>query len=229
MSGSAMPQHHVRDTAWGILDFDDHAGFVLVQQRWHYNWLLWPGVLSAWTLHEKQRFHATVDREIWDAWSYKIKLSVMGGSPIAQRLHGHDIRMNFDVKWTLSPPWDWTVNAYKMPPGTAPRSLHVSQVIASNKTIELDTSDLQPRGAANQANAATANFRTPPHEFGHSIISGNATANPDEYLNSSPNLGDTSSIMNIGRDLRKRHLTAVIAELDKMIPELTFSIVAPAL
>jgi hypothetical protein len=48
-------------------------------------------------------------------------------------------------------------------------------------------------------------------------------------VQTSPNLADSSSIMNIGRDLRRRHLTAVIAELNKMVPDLTFAIVAPVL
>jgi hypothetical protein len=63
----------------------------------------------------------------------------------------------------------------------------------------------------------------------HHVLGGNATANPDEYVQTSPNLADSSSIMNIGRDLRRRHLTAVIAELNKMVPDLTFAIVAPVL
>lgn len=39
----------------------------------------------------------------------------------------------------------------------------------------------------------------------------------------------TSSIMNIGRELRKRHLAAVVAELNKLVPNLTFTIATPVL
>ena len=52
-----MSRHHVRDTSWGEIDFDDHAGVVFVQQKWLYNWKLWPGVTAVWTHKEKQHFH----------------------------------------------------------------------------------------------------------------------------------------------------------------------------
>jgi hypothetical protein len=102
-------------------------------------------------------------------------------------------------------------------------------VDAARKVIELNTADLAPRGAGNAAGALKTDFRTPPHEFGHAILSHGATANPDEYVSTSGNVADTSSIMNIGRDLRKRHLASVIVELNKLVPGLTFSVVTPAL
>ena len=38
-----MSRHHVQNTPWGIIDFDEQTGAVLVQQRWFYQWRLWPG------------------------------------------------------------------------------------------------------------------------------------------------------------------------------------------
>jgi hypothetical protein len=137
--------------------------------------------------------------------------------------------MNFDVTWALSAPNHWTVTAWKMPPGSRPTSPHRSFVDTINKTIELNTADLSPRGAGNQAGASTSRFRTAPHEFGHAMVSGSLTANPDEYVNVSGHIADTSSIMNIGRDIRKRHVAVVLAELNKLIPNLTFTVVAPTL
>ena len=187
-----MARHHVRDTSWGVIDFDDRAGRVFVQQRWLYHWNLWPGVSSAWTYREKRQFHATVDKQIWGAWSNIIRLSVTGTAAAAKHLAGRPVTMNFDVKWTTAPPSDWTVIAWKMPRGSSPTSPHRSVVKPAMKVIELNTADLAPRGAGNQAGAATANFRTPPHEFGHALLSPRgATANPDEYLNTSGNVADT--------------------------------------
>jgi hypothetical protein len=224
-----MARHHVHDTSWGVIDFDGQSAAVFVQQKWNYIWKLWPGVTAPWTHREKEHFHSTVDKQIWGTWSNTIRLSVAGSSTIARRLLGRQVTMNFDVKWVLAAPFHWTINAWKMPAGTAPTSPHRSAVIVATKVIELNTADLAPRGAGNQAGASTAKFRTAPHEFGHAIVSGGVTANPDEYVNTSGDVNDTSSIMNIGRELRKRHLTEVVGELNKLVPDLMFSIVAPAL
>lgn len=224
-----MSRHHVHDTSWGLIDFDDQTGAVFVQQKWLYHWKLWPGVTSPWTYRERHQFHSTVDKQIWGTWSNRIRLSVTGTAAIARHLARSPVTMNFDVKWTLAPPSHWTVNAWKMPAGSSPTSPHRSFVDPANKVIELNTADLAPRGAGNAAGASTTRFRTPPHEFGHAILSGATTSNPDEYVNTSGNVADTSSIMNIGRDLRKRHLTAVVAELNNLIPGLTFTVVTPAL
>jgi hypothetical protein len=224
-----MSRHHVQNTSWGIIDFDDQSGAVFVQQKWLYHWKLWPGVTAAWGYNEKLQFHSTVDKQIWGAWSNKIKLSITGTAAAAKRLAGRQVTMNFDVKWTTSAPNHWTVTAWKMPAGSKPTSPHRSFVDTVSKLIELNTADLAPRGAGNSAGGATTKFRTAPHEFGHAILSGSSTANPDEYVNTSGHVGDSSSIMNIGRDVRRRHVAAVVAELNKLIPSLTFALVTPTL
>jgi hypothetical protein len=224
-----MSRHHVRDTSWGVIDFDDQKGEVLVLQKWLYNWKLWPGVTAPWTYREKHRFHSTVDKQVWGTWSNAIKLSVAGASPIAAKLSGRKVTMNFDVKWTLKAPNHWTVNAWKVPAGSTATHPQQPEVIVASKQIELNTVDIAPRSAVNDAGASTGNFRTPPHEFGHAILIGASTSNPDEYVNTSGHIADTSSLMNIGRQVRKRHLTAVIAELNSMVPNLTFTVVSPTL
>jgi hypothetical protein len=224
-----MSRHHVQNTPWGIIDFDEQTGAVLVQQRWLYQWRLWPGVTATWGYKEKLQFHSTVDKQIWGAWSNKIKLSITGTAAAAKRLAGRPVTMNFDVKWTPGSPTHWKVTAWKMPKGSKPTSPHRSFVDTITKSIELNTADLAPRGAGNTAGAVNHQFRTAPHEYGHAILSGSLTANPDEYVNTSGHISDSSSIMNIGRDLRKRHLAAVIAELNKLIPNLTFSVATPTL
>jgi hypothetical protein len=219
-------RHHVHNTSWGIVDFDDQTGAVFVQQKWLYHWRLsWEGVTAPWTYYEKRDFHATIDKQIWGTWSNRIRLSLTGTSKIARRFASQQVGMNFDVKWALSPPIHWTVTAWKMPRGASPTSPHRSFVNTIRKVIELNTADLAPRGASTDAGVSTPNFRTAPH--GHAFLSGDATSNPDEYVNTSGNVADTSSIMNIGREVRQRHLTAVITELNKLVPNLTFSIATP--
>jgi len=38
--------HHTKNTSWRIIDFDDTAGAVFVQQKWLYQWMLWNGVIA---------------------------------------------------------------------------------------------------------------------------------------------------------------------------------------
>jgi hypothetical protein len=80
--------------------------------------------------------------------------------------------------------------------------------------------DLIPSAAGNAAGGSRANFLSGPHEFGHSIQS------PDEYNAGSPNLSDTSSIMNVGRQVRPRHLQQILTTLNTMMPNVVFA--APA-
>ena len=76
------------------------------------------------------------------------------------------------------------------------------------------------REACNNATpqVCTTGFRTMTHEFGHTIKS------PDEYIATSPFLADTASIMNIGQQIRKRHLELIITQLNTMLPNCQFSV-----
>jgi hypothetical protein len=61
----------------------------------------------------------------------------------------------------------------------------------------------------------------PPHEYGHAMTKrlhhSFQTRNPDEYLSGSPHLSDTNSLMNIGRELRARHIDATIEALNELM------------
>ena len=116
----------------------------------------------------------------------------------------------------------WTVTVWKMPPGVGATSLHRSFVRHQSRQIELNTADLIPRGAGNSAGNSTKNFLTAPHEYGHTI--GPTGQNlGDEYGPLSTHLGDTDSMMNIGRDIRRRHLEQVVVALNRMAPGATFN------
>ncbi|MGE3180311.1 MAG: hypothetical protein AB7N71_01675, partial [Phycisphaerae bacterium] len=65
-----------------------------------------------------------------------------------------------------------------------------------------------------------AGFEPIPHEFGHAL----GTSNGDEYTPDSPNRPDTDSIINIGKQIRERHVKDVLDVLNTMIPDCTFSI-----
>ncbi len=80
------------------------------------------------------------------------------------------------------------------------------------------TPALAPYRTRNAAGDRRTGFRSTPHEFGHTLN------NPDEYEAGSPNLGDPDSLMNVGRDVRARHLTLVIGTLNRLVPACRFSL-----
>jgi hypothetical protein len=47
---------------------------------------------------------------------------------------------------------------------------------------------------------------------------------PDEYGAGHANIGDTTSMMNIGRGIRARHMATLLVELNAMFPGTTFSV-----
>src|SRR6187200_3615730 len=105
--------HVVKELPWCTIDIDTTAGFVFLQERWKYEWLL-TGDLAAWTYTEKKTFHDSADRAIWRAWSYRAKLGVEGTSAFARRFLGKGIPINLDVKWVLKNE-HWNVKVYKVP------------------------------------------------------------------------------------------------------------------
>jgi hypothetical protein len=203
--------HLVKKLDWGDIDLDTKEGRIFFQQKWKYNWTK-VGAASDWTLAEKRKFHNTLDKQIWSVWSMKIKIRVTGGD-LARRFRT-GIPINFDVKWVVAG-GHWTVNARKLVPGGSYRS----NVVYGTRTINLDSEDLVPHKVLNDAGVELEGFRTVPHEFGHAL---DTDENPDEYKAGSAKLADTGSIMNIGKELRGRHISGILAELDKLAPGTTF-------
>lgn len=211
--------HLVAEEDWGIVDLDTSTGRVFVQEDWLYVWLLYQGVTSHWTLAEKQLFHHRVDIGVWKLWSNKLFLKVNGHAPFPARR----VPINFDVRWKTHGTHHWTVLAWKVPQASTPTSPIWSEVDWKVHTVRLSTADILERGAMNKAGKSTPNFRTPPHEFGHTMYL------PDEYnlptpQDPSPNLGDVNSIMNVGRQVRARHLALLTTTLNRLMPSARFSI-----
>lgn len=207
--------HLVAREPWGVIDLDTQTGQIVVREDWHYLWYRWPGVTAAWTDAEKRAVHRGVDRGVWQIWSHRLPVNVRArtGSPPPFGAHA---RVSFDIRWTLVQ-GHWRVTVWKMPPGTGPTDLHRSFVNESLRVVELNTADLVPREAGNDAGKSRNTFLTPPHEFGHTM------SNPDEYNLGSPHLGDTDSLINIGRRIRGRHLHLLIDALNRMAPQWRFS------
>lgn len=109
----------------------------------------------------------------------------------------------------------WTVNVRKLPAGSTPTT-YISNVVGRNMRINLDSADLASYRACNTAGRCR-DFRAVPHEYGHTF-----PGVGDEYVAGHANLGDTNSIMNIGDQVRARHLRPILAQLNTMIPDCTF-------
>lgn len=66
-------------------------------------------------------------------------------------------------------------------------------------------------------------FRAVPHEYGHTFPAFPAFPGvDDEYVAGHVNLDDANSIMNVGDQIRTRHLSPILAQLNRMIPDCTF-------
>ena len=207
--------HHVSKQRWGTVDFDDKTGRIFVQEDWLYRWQLAAGVRHPWTYDEKVATHRRLDRSIWGDWSNRFNLHIRAesGPPPA---FGARCPINFDVRWVLHGD-DWTVTMLKMPPNATPTT-HISFVDWPTFSIELDTADFASYTGANDAGVSRSGIRAIPHEFGHTLF------NLDEYKAGSPHLGDSDSLMNIGRQIRGRHMGLIAHTLNELMPNLVFSL-----
>ena len=91
-------------------------------------------------------------------------------------------------------------------------------VTFGTRFINMYTPALVSYSTRNAAGARRTGFRATPHEFGHTLN------NPDEYEAISANLADADSLMNIGHQVRARHLRLVIGTLNKLVPACKFSL-----
>jgi len=205
--------HVVREVTWGIIDIVVDEGRIFFQERWQYNWLTSPGE-KAWTLDEKRKFHHGVDNQIWKFWSNKVKFATTGKADFAKK-HPR-VPINFDVRWVLAKP-HWTVNVRKLPAGSTPTTL-ISNVDRPKLEINLDSADLASYTPTNAAGKSHKFFAVP-HEFGHTF-----PGVDDEYVAGAADLADTDSMLNIGDQIRARHLKPMLDELNKMIPGCTFAV-----
>jgi hypothetical protein len=197
------------------LDIDTVAGRVFFQQDWHYTWLVFSAAVSPWTQPERRGFHHTLDRQIWGVWSNRVRLGVAGATDFCRRFSAAGVPINFDIHWVTGA-GQWEVTVRKMPAGST-RTTFRSNVDFARRKIELDTMDLVPSGAGNAAGGSTARFLSGPHEFGHTLRAG------DEYGAGSADIADTNSVMNVGRQVRPRHLQLIVTTLSTMMPGVTFS------
>lgn len=190
---------------------------ILIVQKWCYNWKTQPGI-SAWTTSQKRNFHDRVDKLIWSNWGGKHKIKVNGTSEFAKKYAKESFTVYFDIKWVLNQP-HWNVNVTKIPS----KGFVTSNVLWNSREINLDTEDTVFTYKGSYKNKKHYQYPVL-HEFGHAT--GNTIKLPgmhgDEYKVSSAFFLDKTSIMNIGNELKKRHLDYIVQQLNTMIPNTRF-------
>lgn len=199
---------------------DEKTKTILIQLKWKYNWKTAIGV-PAWTYVEKKKFHEMADSLIWKKWGGHYKLYAKGSSDFVKKYSTSTFLVNFDIKWVITNP-HWNVNVTKIPTGMRSPT---SYTLWNSRIINLDTEDTKIESRRRSGSYYGQYPVT--HEFGHAI--GNTRSKvgrSDEYkLDRSINGGfrfDYSSIMNVGDQLRSRHLEYIITQLNLMIPNTKF-------
>lgn len=200
---------HTRKTKRMDFELKGKKQQIWVRQYWSYVYKT-KGKVSKWTPKEQKDFHKETEKIIRKSWGGKFVLEVSGKSEFAKLFKGKTFTVFFDVD-PRKKGKHWTVFAYKIPKGGS----NISQVSWSKQEITLDTEDLAPedKGAGGGVKMDVA-----AHEFGHSI------GQPDEYKKSSAFSAHKKSIMNRGNEVKKRHAKHLVDELNKMIPDTTFSV-----
>jgi hypothetical protein len=212
--------HIVRDTAWCVIDIDTSTGRVFLQQRWNYTWVVRPP-MALWTPAEKSSFHKKADHSIWNAWSNKAKLKVTGTAKFARTFNGKGLPINLDIR-RVTAKHHWLVNVTKVPTG----AFVTSSVRWNSRQINLDTNDFATRKFSHSTVPRKTQQVPVAHEFGHAAGNTSVLNRGDEYKSTSPHVNDQGSILHSGNQLRARHFLTILEEMNKMIPNCTFSVLS---
>lgn len=148
---------------------------------------------------------------IWNVWSFRTRLRVTGTSDFARRFSTRELTLNLDAQWVLGGQ-HWLVEVTEVPVGFM---THPSRIEWTQRRIVLCTEDFQ---TSRHAGSIVA------HEFGHAAGNTGVLNRGDEYRSTSPHHADTSSVMNVGQQLRARHFRTVVEQLNLMIPGTRFTI-----
>ncbi len=208
----------MRETPWCVIDLNTDTGQIFVQERWLYHWRTRPPLLP-WTVHEQRDFHNRADRAIWAVWSNRARLEARGNTALARRLAASGCRVNFDIRRVRRDP-HWTVTVTKIPAG----EFATSSVLWNARTIRLDSNDTRTKRRCRDVPRVCHSQIPVAHEFGHAAGNTSVLGRGDEYRAGHGQRRDRASIMNIGTQLRDRHLQTLIDELNLMSPGTTFSV-----
>lgn len=222
--------HLVRDEPWGVVDLDLEAGHVFVRQDWRYEWIS-DDRRFPWTMEEREHYHRAVDHIIWARWSLQARIEVRGtdggnnsavGGALVSQFGGPGLSLTFDVRSVVGPA-HWSVKVSKVPANMSPRPRAWTNF--AKRTVELFNIDAGLITRRTPGKPIINRFSVIAHEFGHTIGYANPRGHMDDYEPNSPYRRDTHSIMNVGRQIRSRHLSLITETLTTMVPGCTFQAV----
>jgi hypothetical protein len=218
--------HVVRKEGWAVVDLGTVGRKIFVRQDWHYSWTVDKGQ-QPWREDEKTAFHRAVDRAVWGSWSHRVRIQArdMRSTPASLRtgvtalVAGSVFSLSFDVR-SVPAAGHWEVTVRKNDPSVKPKPR--AEVDFPKKTIRLFTTDLLVTKAKrpDTDDPWHYGFSLIGHEFGHTV--GNFGPKGDEYFPTSKHFDDVESIMNIGHQLRARHVTLLCQTLHAMVPGCEF-------
>lgn len=200
---------------------EESRGIILIREKWKYNWLN-DRRTTAWTYFQRRDFHKKVDDLIWKNWGSHFKVKTKGTSDFAKKFSSKPLILNFDIEWVIQNA-HWNVNVTKI----IPNSFMTSNVEWNNRVVNLDTEDTKL--ILKEELGHKKFFQYPAvHEFGHAI--GNSLFSKkgmhgDEYKIDSGFKFDKSSVMNVGNQLRNRHIDYILSQLNSAIPNVSFYVV----
>lgn len=203
----------LKSTPYFDIELDNAKKHIRIIQKWQYQWLTLPHT-NYWTYERKKEFHYQAERLIWETWSGKFYLdTIKTDSKQSIGEVPERYTLSFDVKWVLSSP-HWQVFVYKCGVGEN----IVTRLLYQSRKIYLKTRDLNKNLMSLEVPRSSAI----PHEFGHTFY------NDEEYGIDNGNsfdpayVDDKKSVMNIGNEVRRRHLYTITKELEIMFPDRVF-------
>ncbi|PIT15816.1 hypothetical protein [Snodgrassella alvi] len=199
---------------------EEDRNTILIQEKWQYNWST---RATPWTIREKRKFHQSADVLISKIWGNYFKLKIQGLSNFAVKHKNSIFTVDFDIKWVFTNP-HWTVNVIKIAPG----DFETSYVIWDRRIISLDNEDIKSNYKGYFGLKEYYQFPIA-HEFGHTVGNIPIIGHSDEYHDDNRINGgfklDYPRVMNIGNELRKRHLDYILNQLNAMLPNTTFYLI----
>lgn len=203
-----------KETPWYRIEIDASpvSPKVRLVSRWYYRWLNGPGVTSPWQEWEKKLYHNAFNWLLADAFKYtRIRMTA------TDRPFTTTLGVDFSIGRGLAKFRHWTVFVRKVDPASESYT-YQSKVVPDVAKIYLDTADIKDYRPTNAA-GKTGLHNAVPHEFLHVL-----GYHHDESHAASPHLADTDSIMNVGKKIRQRHLTHVLADLEDIVPNTRFTL-----
>lgn len=217
--------HLVQHEPWGTVDLDTTRGHILVRQDWRYHWTNDSNV-PAWTPRERVAYHRAVDHLVWRYWSFRtfieVRKTAANLGPLAH-FSAKGLTMSFDIH-RVHVGGQWTILVRKISPDKRPRPR--AECWFQLRKIQLYSEDVNhvhaSRFPGDPARTEAPNFYVAPHEFGHALGYGYSRGDGEERERENPYFADTTSIMNMGEEVRPRHVRLIVETLTKMVPGVEF-------